>query len=249
MPELEGEAVEVQAGGGHNSVFVFSTRPVDEDKINSLLKNPEDSDESTARTETLTDVDENSLRDKFSFASHSSTESSGTFRPHDNIVHAPRQLWRAHSNQVNLLSIGEAIKSSCDQTREFQKNSLFDLDFSDDEDDRRPGIKLVSENETISLYFDSNDESESCDKFRDTLSLYSESRAEFYRGYSIGNSVRDKVQNRERSASSRSMFPADTLNTNSCIAFYRVSSSINEEPLSCSQKLEQVGDTLQLNFI
>ena len=249
MPESEGEAVEVQvqAVGGQNIVFVFPTRPVDEDKINSLLKNPADSDESTARTETLTDVDESSFRDKFSFGSHSSTESPGTFQTHNNIVHAPHQLWRVRSNQVNLFSIGEANKSACDQTCDFQKNSLFDLDLSDDDDDRRPGIKLASENEFDSAYFASNEESS--DMFRDTYTLYSESRAEFYRGYSIGNFVGEKVQNSERSASSRSMFAADTLNTDSRIGFYRVSTSIHEEPLSCRQKLEQVGDSLELNFI
>jgi hypothetical protein len=245
MPESEGEAVEVQvqAVGGQNIVFVFPTRPVDEDKINSLLKNPVDSDESTARTETLTDVDESSLRDKFSFASFSSTESPGTFQPRDNIVHAPRQLWRVRSNQVNLFSIGEANKSACDQTCEFQKNSLFDRDLSDDDDDRRPGIKFVSENEFDSSYFASNDESS--DMFRDTCALYSESRAEFYRGYSLGNFVGEKDQTSERSASSRSIFAADTLNTDQ-IGFYRVSSSIHERPLSCREKLDQVGS---LNFI
>jgi len=246
MPESEGEAVEVQvqAVGGQNIVFVFPTRPVDEDKTNSFLKNPVDSDESTARTETLTDVDESSLRDKFSFGSLSSTDSPGTFRPHDNIAHAPRQLWRVRSNQVNLFSVGEANKSACDQTCEFQKNSLFDRDLSDDDDDRRPGINFFSENEFDSSYFASNDESS--DMFRDTCTLYSESRAEFYRGDSLGNFVGEKVQTSERSASSRSMFAADTLNTDSQIGFYRVSSSIHERPLSCRQKLEQVS---VLNFI
>ena len=248
MPESEGEAIEVQvqAEGSQRIVFVFPTRPVDEDKTNSLLKNPADSDQSTARTETLTDSDEYSLRDKFSYGSHSSTESPGTFQMHNNIVRVPRQLWRVRSNQVNLFSTGEANKSACDQTCDFQKNSLFDLDLSDDDDDHRPGIKLFSENELDSAYVASDDDS---DMFRDTYTSDSESRAEFYRGYSIGNFVGEKVQNSERSASSRSMFAADTLNTDSGIGFYRVSTSIHEEPLSCRQKLEQVGDSLELNFI
>ena len=249
MSEPEDEAVEVQvqAGGDHNCVFIFPTRPVDENKINLnlLVKSAVDNDESTAQTETSTDVDENSLRERFSFGSLSFSD-TGTFQSHDNAVHAP-QPWRVRSNRDNLFSIGEANASSNVQTHEFQKNSLFDLDLSDD-DQSQNAIDTSSGNKLDSSKVDASND-ESIDIFQDKYTLYSESRAEFYRGYSIGNFVGDKLHSCERSASSKSMFPTDTLNTDSRIEFYRVSSSVHEEPLSCREQLDQVSDTLRLNFL
>ena len=221
MSEPEGESVEVQvrAGGDQNSVFVIPTRSICENNINLVVKSAVENDDSTAQTEVSTE-DENSLREKFSFGSISLTESAETSQCNGNKIDAPRPVWKVRPDKGNLFSIGEAIMPSEDQILEYQKNSLFDLDLSDDDIDITPGPKLTGENRVDSLY--------------------SESRAEFYRGYSLGTFVGDKSHMSERSASSRSMFPPDTLNTESRIGFYSVSSSAVEEPLSCREKLEQV---------
>ena len=269
--DSEGEAIEVQlqAGGDHNCVFVFPktnidgnkinlnllvksvTRPVDESKINLPVKSVVDNDESTAKTEASTDVDENSLRERFSFGSLSLSD-TGTFQSHDNAVHAP-QPWRVRSKRDNLFSIGEANGSLNDQNHKFQKNSLFDLDLDDDDLSRNAidksfGIKLASGNPADSSEVDASTD-ESVEIFHDKYRLYSDSRAEFYRGYSLGNFVGDKLHSCERSASSKSMFPTGTLNTDSRIGFYRVSSSVYEEPLSCQEKFDQVSDTLRLDLL
>jgi hypothetical protein len=216
-PEVESVEVQVGDGGDPNRVFVFQTIPVEENKLNLLVKCASGNDDSTARTENSTE-DESSLRERFSFGSLSLTESAETFHSHGSKVDAARQLWRARLDQGNLYSIGEA------KIQEFQKNSLFDLDLSDDDlDTTTPGIKLTTDNRVDSLY--------------------SESRAEFYRGYSLGTFVGEKSHTREGSESSKSTFVPILLNTDSRVGFYRVSSSALEEPLSCREKLDQVCHT------
>eukprot|EP00578_Thalassiosira_sp_NH16_P019699 CAMPEP_0181092716 /NCGR_PEP_ID=MMETSP1071-20121207/9063_1 /TAXON_ID=35127 /ORGANISM="Thalassiosira sp., Strain NH16" /LENGTH=327 /DNA_ID=CAMNT_0023174907 /DNA_START=32 /DNA_END=1015 /DNA_ORIENTATION=+ len=223
-----------------------------------------DNDESTARTEISTEIDEMSLREKISSGSlYLSNINVGTCNSQASSFDASR-IASVRSKQSDLLSIAKPKGSKNTQSDEFENHnkSLFDMDDDDDASiangiDMKTALlrETLSNESQVDFYGgDQSNYTYAGSIIQDTMT--SESRTDFYSGYnncptfaSVDSFDRTPLHNSESRAdfygtrrSSGLMFPDGTLNTDlntESPRFYTVGCSDTEEPLSCHQKLEQ----------
>lgn len=231
--ETETEVVEVQAlaSVNHGESHCFVLEPsVDASSIDFLVKKGanlglNDQDDMTARTAISTELDDYSLREKFSYGGLYLAD-TGTFTS------------TSHNTSFDASRTSTSPDQGNVPGKIHTKNaSLLDLD---DEEDCRKDLydrRFFGSDSPIETVRDSHSFSvRSQSVIEETLSTMS--RAEFYGGYCSESST--DLSGLSNYALSRSRFVKGTLDTDSPIEFYRVSGSESHEPLSCREKLEVI---------
>lgn len=283
---MASDAVEVQAVAsdehGKQNLVVSNRHHVDRNESDDSVSKPvgtgiDFDDGSTAHTALSTEVDDMStIREKFSYGSYS--PDGGTFNSQSRSFDAMGTTGlRSRQSGGMMLSMEQSNGVSKD------RSLLDDDDIDDGERSEICSKKWLGHNVLNRRYTDNaaagSFVGEGCQSriraefyvgpsFASPSSmngkgfLHSDSRAQFYGGYSHSNLVSPgRVHNKALSSrdepwegryaqpagkSAGSMFPDDkldtTLDTDSRIDFYHVSYSESEEPLTCREKLEQVRD-------
>ena len=285
----EAEGVEIQVlphtddGNGECKSYrclVVPKSPISDSRSKSLANKTAThifDDASTARTDNLTEVDDmTSLHERLTYTF---TSPATSFEAIPSVASTDRVRY----NQRYLMSIDELNDVTREQKiGDCQENCLLDNDDDTDDDECSTGggFKPVHQRLDHPSYFEMEGtfvggsvlQSDSRLSFYDGPSFAhtpasmaghnSESRAQFYGGYSHsniasynvngGNKLDDSLSHADffnngparpnsTSAGSSSMFAEDTLKTDSRIAFYSVACSDTvEEPLSCREKVVQV---------